>query len=807
MRSRVGKYTVERELGHGGFGTVYLAFDPDVKRPVAIKLIENVTSDRLKYFLQEIPTTGRLAHKNIVTLYDSGADDGNPYLVMELLDGQNLREVIRSGRPLSLVDKVRIMTQVAEGLAYAHSKGIVHRDVKPENIMLLADGSVKIMDFGIALAPDRTTTLTQTGGLIGTPRYLAPEQIEGYKANEQTDIFSFGVVYYELLAGVHPFHTVLHDWVALQSAIMTQPVKPLTEVAPGIPESLELLVERTLAKDRQFRYKAFGELVLDSEAILADLHHEIAAGIVSEAHEKFDAGDVTGARVRIREAQRLDPGNRDARKLLEAIDQSVEQGLKREQAAKLAAQAGERMAERRFQEAVQLLEAASRLDGSSEVVRRRLPEAQARLDGAVRANRLVEEARSRQQKGELSEALERLQAALQADPDHTEAKRLAPRVAEQLEVRKRDRAATELLARTGIETAATRVREFIARDAVRQARAALDEARAKFPNEAVWTAIEREIDARQQRQADVVEIATRIRGASNAQTARRELEAGRQRYPDEALWATLQPGVDAIPAAAPRETGMIIAVAAIVVVGAIATWLLVGKRAPAPSKAEATPIVAETRPPEIKPPETKPPETKPPETKPPETKPPETKPVEAPQATPEPAVAAEVPKAPPQEHKPAPKMPASPQPKKEEPIKQLAEVPPAPAPVAPPPQLPPPPDPAAEARAKALQFQQDLRDIGAQLSAYQSAYNDHDMNRVRQIFPRAPDFSRSPTWPLTTLSIARAADPQMVDENRATVDVTSVYSFQRPVAGVSQQTRQERARFRRVNGKWVIESF
>src|SRR5690349_12084333 len=140
MVDRIGKYTIERELGQGGFGKVYLAFDPDAGRPVAIKKIRvEGDPDLLRRFQLEIRVTASLHHKNIVTIHASGEEDGDPYLVMEYLEGYTLKHVIEQKLPLTLLDKVRIMTQVAEGFAYAHSKGVVHRDVKPENIMLMPD--------------------------------------------------------------------------------------------------------------------------------------------------------------------------------------------------------------------------------------------------------------------------------------------------------------------------------------------------------------------------------------------------------------------------------------------------------------------------------------------------------------------------------------------------------------------------------------------------------------------------------------------------------------------------------------------
>src|ERR1051325_4121307 len=219
---RFGKYVVEKPLGKGGFGEVYLASDPDVGQHVAIKqLIAEGDRALLKRFREEIRVTAGLRHKNIVIIHASGEQNGNPYLVMEYLEGQTLKQVIRDRKPLTVLEKVRIMTQVAEGLSYAHSRGVVHRDVKPENIMLLPDGTIKIMDFGIALAPDRDTAMSQTVGVIGTPGYLSPEQIDGHRANEQTDIFSYGDVYYEILTGTHPFEKFKHDLGLLMLAIKT----------------------------------------------------------------------------------------------------------------------------------------------------------------------------------------------------------------------------------------------------------------------------------------------------------------------------------------------------------------------------------------------------------------------------------------------------------------------------------------------------------------------------------------------------------------------------------------------------------
>ncbi|MGA3073046.1 MAG: protein kinase [Bryobacteraceae bacterium] len=463
MIGRIGKYTVEKELGQGGFGKVYLAFDPDVGQPVAIKKLRaEGDPDLLKRFQMEIRTTAALRHKNIVTIHASGEEDGQLYLVMEFLEGHTLKQIIQERWPLSLLDKVRIMTQVAEGLAYAHAKGVVHRDVKPENIMLLPDDNVKIMDFGIALGPNRNSAVTQTGGIIGTPSYFAPEQLEGYKANEQTDIFSFGDVYYELLTGMHPFEQYKNDWKTLQIAIMSYEPRSVSELLAGCPEALETLVHRTLAKEPAFRYQKFEEVQLDSEAILVDLKHEGAAVILQEIPPLMESGDLQTALTKIQQAYKLEPGNRDVRRLREEINLRIQKMQVHTRVAGLLEEAEKQMRERRYAEALQSLEACARLDSTNVTIGARLEEARVRLDTSARANRLVSEARFQQQKGLLTEAQERLQEALALDPEHTDARRLSQRVRDEIERRRVDQQRQQAIRTARDHMAAKRFAEALA---------------------------------------------------------------------------------------------------------------------------------------------------------------------------------------------------------------------------------------------------------------------------------------------------------------------------------------------------------
>ena len=263
---KLGRYEIVGELGRGAMGVVYRAIDPKLSRAVAIKTISLSADEeeRAEYearFYQEAKAAGGLNHPNIVTIYDIGDCNNVAFMAMELLDGSELRALLPGGKPLPVAQAVDIAAQVADGLAFAHERGIVHRDVKPANIMVLREGLVKIMDFGIARM--RTSEVqTQTGKLLGSPRYMAPEQVVGKRADPRADIFSLGVVLYEMLVGVPPFSG---DSV---SALMYQTVN-FVPPAPGtinreVPEMLDLIMAKMLAKNLDERYP-------DAKLLAADL--------------------------------------------------------------------------------------------------------------------------------------------------------------------------------------------------------------------------------------------------------------------------------------------------------------------------------------------------------------------------------------------------------------------------------------------------------------------------------------------------------------------------------------------------------
>ncbi len=269
MSEKFGKYEVVRKIGSGGYGTVYEGRDPAIGRPVAIKTCAIQDAEARARFLQEARLAGKLSHRNLTTLYDSGTQGDLLYLVWEFLPGEDLQTVLDRGRPLTVRERVELLIGISYGLGHAHNAGIVHRDVKPGNIRVLADGTVKIMDFGVAKDLYAERTLTRKGFTLGTSSYLAPEQVRGEPVDRRTDVFSFGVVAYELLAWRKPFEG--RNQAAILEAIAGVDPPPLAEVAQGLPPRLTELVDRCLRKDPAQRHASMEPIRRELLAVREEL--------------------------------------------------------------------------------------------------------------------------------------------------------------------------------------------------------------------------------------------------------------------------------------------------------------------------------------------------------------------------------------------------------------------------------------------------------------------------------------------------------------------------------------------------------
>ncbi|MEO6239560.1 MAG: serine/threonine-protein kinase [Vicinamibacterales bacterium] len=260
-----GRYQIQEKLGQGGMGVVYRAFDSVLQRIVALKLVlspEELDPEMRERFFREARAAGHLTHKNIVTIYDLGEHEGKPYLAMEYLEGEDLQRRLARPERMSLGHRLDLASEISQGVEYAHSHGVIHRDIKPANIYITEDGGAKILDFGLARLV--TSQLTKSNMLMGTLNYMAPEQVRGERADQRSDVFSVGVVLYELLGGRKAFEG---DSVAstLYKILQEAPV-PLLRVDPAIPLELTHIVERAIAKLRDERYPDMSALRRDLDA-------------------------------------------------------------------------------------------------------------------------------------------------------------------------------------------------------------------------------------------------------------------------------------------------------------------------------------------------------------------------------------------------------------------------------------------------------------------------------------------------------------------------------------------------------------
>ncbi len=285
--SLIGRYTVKSTLGQGGMGLVYLAHDPAIDRHVAIKVItarpetEDEARQYRERFLREAQAAGALIHPNIVAVHDIGQDPetGRPYIVMEHVEGQDLKKVIKARAPLSQDESIRIALQIASALDFAHSRGIIHRDIKPANVLISERGQVKITDFGVARLPG--SDLTQTDQMVGSPGFMSPEQLRGAAVDGRADLFALGVILYQLLTGRSPFEGESVSEVLYK--ISTQPAEPPSDIHPDVSSDLDPILEKALSKDPADRYATGREMIAALRALAGGASIEAPAAGASPA--------------------------------------------------------------------------------------------------------------------------------------------------------------------------------------------------------------------------------------------------------------------------------------------------------------------------------------------------------------------------------------------------------------------------------------------------------------------------------------------------------------------------------------------
>ncbi len=276
----ISHYKILEKLGEGGMGVVYKAQDTKLDRLVALKFLPqhlNQAEEEKERFIHEARAASALDHPNICTIYeisetkpaDGEPGEGQMFIAMACYDGESLQDRIGRG-PLPIQKTVSLAIQIAQGLAKAHSKKIIHRDIKPANILITKDEQVKIVDFGLAKLSGRTM-LTKEGTTLGTAGYMSPEQVQGTEADHRSDVWSLGVVLYEMVAGLRPFAGEYDQ--AIMYAIMNDEVGPITGLRTGVPMELEQIINKALAKDPKERYQHIDEMIVDLQSISKQLKH------------------------------------------------------------------------------------------------------------------------------------------------------------------------------------------------------------------------------------------------------------------------------------------------------------------------------------------------------------------------------------------------------------------------------------------------------------------------------------------------------------------------------------------------------
>jgi serine/threonine protein kinase len=308
MPDKIGRYQILERVGRGGMGVLYRAFDPNLDREVAVKVMladfSEDTEQMRPRFYREAKSAAKLQHRNIVTVFEFAEENNQPHIVMEFLRGSPLNSRMEEQPPLTLDDKLDIVTQLCSGLGYAHKEGIVHRDVKPANVFILQDGTVKLLDFGIAKLA--TSTLTRQGDVVGSAPYMSPEQIAGAQdLDGRSDVWSTGVLLYELLTGRKPFDG--DGLTTVIAGILREKPPSVEQYAPGLPQQLLDCVAKALEKDRDRRYQSAEELGRELQLIRRT--HQLSAPPPMDA-TRFASTNVLKALHDDRQKEQGGPANR-----------------------------------------------------------------------------------------------------------------------------------------------------------------------------------------------------------------------------------------------------------------------------------------------------------------------------------------------------------------------------------------------------------------------------------------------------------------------------------------------------------------
>jgi len=534
--AKIGKYDVVDVIGRGGMGVVYEATDPFLNRRVAIKMMTVGFAnkpDLLKRFFREAQSTGSLQHPNIVTVFELGDHAGNPYLVMEFLEGESLDAIISSRRELSILEKIQAIIGVCHGLSHAHHRGIVHRDIKPANIMVTKEGTVKIVDFGIAHIG--AAKETRTGQIMGSVSYMAPEQVNGSPVDARTDIFSTGVVLYELFTYNHPFDG--ENMAATLMKIIHAAPPPLSNSVSDLPPELEAIIFKALAKNREERYHSADDLAIDLSQLQAHLKQQIIGKHLQEVTALLENSELLKAKDQLLLALQVDRQNTEANLLLREVQQRIQKTQIKDQVQELRRQAEEALARRQFEPALRCLERAAGLDTTDVELQQLRESIQAAWTQELELQERLKRAESAHQAGDLDSAKQAMEEALQIAPEKVQAATLYRNIQHDLEARARQRQLDSYLEQAGREIAA---RKFTSALEKLKLAALVDPAAPQVKALIESATLGRE---QEQRRRDLEMITHQIEEALNRDdyvAACEKADEGLQRFPEERTLSKLK---------------------------------------------------------------------------------------------------------------------------------------------------------------------------------------------------------------------------------------------------------------------------
>jgi serine/threonine protein kinase len=427
-------------------GEVYKARDSVINRTVALKTITNNLAnhtDLLERFYQEARAAGTLQHPNIVTIFELNKEGETPYIAMEFLEGESLEKIIARKAPLTISEKLGYIVPVCRALDYAHKRGIVHRDVKPANIVVSSDGVVKVVDFGIARLVDGG--LTQTNMLIGTIAYMSPQQIQGDRADERSDIWAMGVTCWELVAGERPFNGDNH--AALMMKIISGEPPPLSEKDPASPADLDAVVARMINKDIAERFQTMEEVLLELEPVWRRIQLGTVSQLIESGKTLLESQDLLRAQRMLREALQIESSNPEARTLLEKTNAAIRRSQILPKLHERVERGGQLLASGLPQEARAEAEAALKIDSSFAPAKSLLAGVQAANDYARLVGDGLRIAKQFLASGAILDADQKLETVLSLDPQNKTALELREHVREEVERRQKRQSLAESIKR------------------------------------------------------------------------------------------------------------------------------------------------------------------------------------------------------------------------------------------------------------------------------------------------------------------------------------------------------------------------